>query len=77
MAAPYPASELDPLSPAFLSDPHPCHERLRQAGPVVWLERYGVWAMARHEQVQVYPAAQAIPRRRIARICATSNSPAT
>jgi cytochrome P450 len=48
----YPASDLDPFSDAFLSDPHPFHERLREAGPVVRLERYGVWAMARHEQVQ-------------------------
>jgi cytochrome P450 len=52
MATPFPVSELDPFSPEFLSDPHPRHERLREAGPVVWLERYGVWAMARHEQVQ-------------------------
>ncbi len=51
MATAYPVSELDPFSPEFLGDPHPQHERLREAGPVVWLERYGVWAMARHEQV--------------------------
>ncbi len=50
-AARYPISELDPFSPQFLSDPHPFHEQLREAGPVVWLERYGVWAMARHQQV--------------------------
>src|SRR4249920_1745481 len=48
----YPVSELDPFSTEFLSDPHPFHEELREAGPVVWLERYGIWAIARHEQVQ-------------------------
>jgi cytochrome P450 len=47
----YPVSELDPFSTEFLSDPHPFHEQLREAGPVVWLERYGIWAIARHEQV--------------------------
>ena len=47
-----PASTVDPFSRAFLSDPYPHHEALRQAGPVVWLERYQIWAMARHEQVR-------------------------
>jgi len=43
----HPVSKLDPFCPAFLSDPYPFHEQLREAGPAVWLERYGVWAMAR------------------------------
>jgi hypothetical protein len=47
----YPVSELDPFSPEFLSNPHPFHEQLRETGAVVWLERYGIWAIARHEQV--------------------------
>jgi hypothetical protein len=46
-----PVSNLDPFSDEFLSDPHRFHEQLREAGPVVRLERYGVWATARHEQV--------------------------
>ncbi len=46
-----PTSDLDPFSDEFLADPHPRHAALRDAGPVVWLERYGVWAMARHEEV--------------------------
>ena len=25
---------------------------LREAGPVVWLEQYGIWAMARHQEVR-------------------------
>jgi cytochrome P450 len=47
-----PVSSADPFSYGFLSDPYPHHESLREAGPVVWLERYGIWAMARHEQVR-------------------------
>src|SRR6201994_1148615 len=47
-----PVSTADPFSHAFLSDPYPYHDALREAGPVVWLDQYGVWAMARHEQVR-------------------------
>src|SRR5471030_1781773 len=47
-----PVSNLDPFSDAFLHDPYPHHETLREAGPVVWLERYGIWAMARHQEVR-------------------------
>jgi cytochrome P450 len=47
-----PVSELDPFSEGFLRDPYPFHQELRAAGPVVRLERYGVWAMARYEQVR-------------------------
>jgi len=34
-----------------VSDPYPVYEALRNAGPVVWLSGHGVWAVARHEQV--------------------------
>jgi cytochrome P450 len=47
-----PGSAVDPFSHGFLSDPYPHHEALREAGPAVWLDTYGVWAMARHEQVR-------------------------
>jgi cytochrome P450 len=47
----HPVSSLDPYSLDFLSDPHSFHAEIRDAGPVVWLERYGVWAMARHKEV--------------------------
>ena len=47
-----PVSHIDPFSHAFLSDPYPHHETMREAGPVVWLERYGIWAMARHQEVR-------------------------
>jgi 4-methoxybenzoate monooxygenase (O-demethylating) len=51
MTSDAPVSGLDPFSEEFLRDPYPAHEQLREAGPVVRLERYDVWAMARHEQV--------------------------
>jgi cytochrome P450 len=47
-----PVSTIDPFSHGFLRDPYPHHEALREAGPVVWLEQYGVWAMARHQEVR-------------------------
>ena len=47
-----PTSVLDPFSLDFLRDPHPAHEALREAGPVVWLEKYGAYAVARHTEVR-------------------------
>jgi 4-methoxybenzoate monooxygenase (O-demethylating) len=47
-----PVSDVDPFSHEFLTDPYPHHEALREAGPVVWLAHYRIWAMARHEQVR-------------------------
>src|SRR5665213_3622037 len=47
-----PVSTIDPFSHAFLGDPYPHHEAMREAGPVVWLEQYGIWAMARHQEVR-------------------------
>ncbi len=46
-----PVLDDDPFDPAVLVDPYPFHRRMRDAGPVVFLERYGVWAMARHAEV--------------------------
>jgi cytochrome P450 len=47
-----PVSSVDPFSHGFLYDPYPHHQALREAGPVIWLEQYGIWTMARHEQVR-------------------------
>jgi hypothetical protein len=46
-----PVSDADPFSIGFFEDPHRIHEELREAGPVVWLSRYGCWAVARHAEV--------------------------
>src|ERR1700743_2071740 len=47
-----PVSEVDPFSHAFLENPYPHHQAMREAGPVVWLERYGIWGLARHQEVR-------------------------
>ena len=47
-----PELDLDPYAHEALLDPYPMHQQLREAGPVVKLSRYGLYACARHEQVQ-------------------------
>lgn len=46
-----PVLNVDPYSAENLADPLPLHEQIREAGPVVYLEHYNVWVMARYEQV--------------------------
>jgi hypothetical protein len=46
-----PVCALDPFADGFLRDPFAFHNELREAGPVVWLGHYGIWAMARHAEV--------------------------
>lgn len=46
-----PVLDDDPFDPALLVDPYGFYERVRDAGPVIFLERYGVWAMGRHKEV--------------------------
>ncbi len=41
----------DPFSLGNLAEPHALHEQLREAGPVVYLDHYGIWGMARYEEV--------------------------
>ena len=48
----FPVSSLDPFADDFLAAPYLFYAELREAGPVVWLERYGLWACARHAEVQ-------------------------
>jgi cytochrome P450 len=47
-----PVSDEDPFSHEVLEDPTPFHTRLRDAGPVVYLARYDVYAFGRYEQVR-------------------------
>ncbi|GAA2876831.1 cytochrome P450 [Pseudonocardia halophobica] len=47
-----PTSDVDPFCPEVLEDPLPFHAALREAGPVVHLRRYDVFAFARYEQVR-------------------------
>jgi cytochrome P450 len=46
-----PSLELDPYASAFLDDPYPHHETLREAGPVVYLPAYGIYGLARYQHV--------------------------
>ena len=46
-----PASDVDLFAHAILDDPWQAYAALRDAGPVVWLERYDAWAISRYEDV--------------------------
>ncbi len=46
-----PVLDVDPFDDAFLKDPYPFHETIREAGPVVRLERYRIYASSRHAEV--------------------------
>jgi len=46
-----PISDVDPFSSDFFENPFAAHEELREAGPVVRLSRYGVWAAAGYQEV--------------------------
>jgi cytochrome P450 len=48
-AVPY--LDVDPFSMAFFADPYPTHERLREAGPVVYLDKWNVYGVARYAEV--------------------------
>jgi cytochrome P450 len=45
-----PRLDFDPFSVEFFADPFPTHEKLREAGPVVYLDKWGVYGVARYEQ---------------------------
>ncbi|WP_433152469.1 cytochrome P450 [Actinomadura nitritigenes] len=47
-----PAIDADPFGHEHLEDPLPLHEALREAGPVTYLTRYDVFALARYEHVR-------------------------
>ncbi len=44
--------DIDPFATAFLTDPYPHFDTLREAGPVVRLAPYGVHAVARHAEAK-------------------------
>jgi 4-methoxybenzoate monooxygenase (O-demethylating) len=47
-----PVLDDDPFGTEVLTDPYEFHARLRDAGPVVYLARYGIYAMGRFEHVK-------------------------
>lgn len=46
-----PGLDVDPFSNEFFENPHPIHEILRDAGPVVRLDKWNVYAVARYAEV--------------------------
>jgi cytochrome P450 len=46
-----PRLALDPFAEAFLENPYPTQHRLRDAGPLVWLDAIGCYGMAGHAEV--------------------------
>jgi cytochrome P450 len=47
-----PALDIDPYCQAFFDDPYPAHAAMRDAGPVVYLPRYNIYAVARYDEVR-------------------------
>lgn len=46
-----PHLDVDPFALEFFADPFPAHERLREAGPVVYLDKWNVYGVARYAEV--------------------------
>jgi cytochrome P450 len=46
-----PSSALDPYADQALLDPWPLYRELREMGPVVWLEKHGMFAVTRYDAV--------------------------
>lgn len=47
-----PALDIDPFCQAFFDNPYPAHAAMRDAGPVVYLPRYDIHAVARYDDVR-------------------------
>lgn len=46
-----PELDIDPWSDEFIAAPYRFHEQIREAGPVVFLPKYGVYAFSRYAEV--------------------------
>ena len=46
-----PALDVDPFSIEFFEDPYPTHALLRDAGPVVYLDKWSIYGVARYAEV--------------------------
>jgi cytochrome P450 len=46
-----PRLDVDPFSIDFFADPYPVHEILRETGPVVYLDKWNVYGVARYAEV--------------------------
>lgn len=50
-AADIPRLDIDPFAIGFFDDPYPAHDAMREAGPVVYLDRWNVYGVARYAEV--------------------------
>ncbi len=46
-----PESDIDPFCHAYLTDPYPFHQQLREAGPLVRLRSLDCWGTGRHKEM--------------------------
>jgi cytochrome P450 len=46
------SSSIDPWTTEFFADPNPDYSQLREAAPVVYLEKYGIWCTARYNVIK-------------------------
>ena len=46
-----PHLDIDPFSIGFFDDPYPAHQEMREAGPVVYLDKWNVYGVARYAEV--------------------------
>src|SRR5690349_1782405 len=46
-----PHLDVDPFDMKFFADPYPTHELLRETGPVVYLDKWNVYGVARYAEV--------------------------
>ena len=49
---PLPCLDIDLFSDEATANPYPAYRAIRDAGPMVWLSRYDVWAIARFDDVR-------------------------
>ncbi|MDP1910447.1 MAG: cytochrome P450, partial [Hyphomicrobium sp.] len=47
-----PGLDIDPFAIEFFDDPYPTHALLRDAGPLVFLDKYSVYGVARYAEVR-------------------------
>ena len=52
MTTSIPTSDLDLYSDEVLAEPYEHYQRLRDAGPAVWLERHNAWVVVRYDSVR-------------------------
>src|SRR3954467_8920318 len=46
-----PHLDIDPFSMEFFEDPHSAHEVMREAGPLVYLDKWSLYGVARYKEV--------------------------